>query len=301
MKTPPSAIIALDSLTKYYGRTLGIRSISLTVERGEIFGFLGPNGSGKTTTIRLLLDLLKASSGRALLFGLPVPENSIQIRRKCGYLPGSFAAYGQMSGSEYLHFVAELRAAPPVAQPELLDRFRLSPREMSDKMKHLSHGTLQKLGIVQAFSHRPELLILDEPTLGLDPLMQEEFYELLREVQRRGSTVFLSSHNLPEVEKVCHRAAVIRDGELVTVETLESLKKKRFRKLRLRLRSPAADIELSGAELLKQQGLEYEFLIKGDMAAVITDLARLPVEDIVLPEPDLEEVFMAYYRSEKDA
>jgi len=293
-------VIAVEGLTKYYGSVVGIRDVSFSVEGGEIFGFLGPNGAGKTTTIRLLLDLLRPSGGKIYYWGKEVSRNSTVIRRSCGYLPGNFIAYRHMKGAEFLRFAARLRGISPKMLPKLLERFGLSEEDLSRKIKHLSHGTLQKVGIVQAFFHEPELLILDEPTMGLDPLMQEEFYKLLHEFQEAGSTIFFSSHNLTEVEKVCQRAAIVRGGELAAVEALEDLKKKRCRKLRLTLRQPLDLTLLAGAQLIKKEGLKYEFFVKGSMEALLKSLSDLPVEDVVFCEPDLEEVFRAYYRNTAD-
>lgn len=289
-------IISVSNLTKYYGRALGVQDISFTVYPGEIFGFLGPNGAGKTTTIRMLLDLLRPSSGEINIFGQELYAHSLEIRKRCGYLPGNFSAYGNMSGADFLHFVARMRKAEPGLRESLIDRFQLSKGDLSQKVKHLSHGTLQKLGIIQAFFHRPELLVLDEPTIGLDPLMQEEFYRLLRENQNDGKTVFFSSHNLSEVEKVCHRIAIIREGKLVALETLEGLKKKKLKRLQFTLSQPIPDLNLPGANLVDQKGLSYEYLVKGDVQTLLQRLSTLPIKDLTLPEPDLEEVFMAYYR-----
>ena len=180
MDTP--TIISVSNLTKYYGTTLGVKNINFTVNQCEIFGFLGPNGAGKTTTIRMLLDLLRPSSGQINIFGQEIYTHSLEIRKRCGYLPGSFSAYGNMSGTDFLHFAASMRKTEPKLQKSLIDRFQLLQEDLSQKVKHLSHGTLQKLGIIQAFFHQPELFILDEPTIGLDPLMQEEFYRLLHEM-----------------------------------------------------------------------------------------------------------------------
>jgi ABC-2 type transport system ATP-binding protein len=289
-------IISVSNLTKYYGRALGVQDISFTVYPGEIFGFLGPNGAGKTTTIRMLLDLLRPSSGEINIFGQEIYAHSLEIRKRCGYLPGNFSAYGNMSGADFLHFVARMRKGEPGSRESLIDRFQLSNGDLSQKVKHLSHGTLQKLGIIQAFFHRPELLILDEPTIGLDPLMQEEFYRLLRENQNDGKTVFFSSHNLSEVEKVCHRIAIIREGKLVALETLEGLKKKKLKRLQFTLSQPIPDLNLPGANLVDQKGLSYEYLVKGDVQTLLQRLSTLPIKDLTLPEPDLEEVFMTYYR-----
>jgi ABC-2 type transport system ATP-binding protein len=295
---PASPVITVERLTKYYGRTLGVREVSFSIRQGEIFGFLGPNGAGKTTTIRVMLDLLRPGAGTVSIFGKPVWGNSLEIRRRCGYLPGDFAAYGHLSGSEFLRLAAQLRNIKPQRQGELLARFGLSEKELAQKIKHFSHGNLQKLGIIQAFFHWPELVILDEPTLGLDPLMQEEFYTLLHDYQQGGGTVFFSSHNLPEVERVCQRVAIIREGELVALETLENLKRKRFRKLKLILKKPLENLQLPGAQLIDQSGPEYLFWVKSDMETLLRRLAELPVSDIIFPEPELEEVFLAYYRAE---
>lgn len=292
-------IISVSNLTKYYGTTLGVKNINFTVNQGEIFGFLGPNGAGKTTTIRMLLDLLRPSSGQINIFGQEIYTHSLEIRKRCGYLPGSFSAYGNMSGTDFLHFAASMRKTEPKLQKSLIDRFQLLQEDLSQKVKHLSHGTLQKLGIIQAFFHQPELFILDEPTIGLDPLMQEEFYRLLHEMKNEGKTIFFSSHNLPEVEKVCHRIAIIREGELVALETLEGLKKKKLKRLHFTLSRPVPGLDLPGANLVDQKDLSYEYLVEGDIQTLLQRLSKLPIEDLTLPEPDLEEVFMAYYRKKK--
>lgn len=296
---PPDSkpIISVSKLTKHYGSTLGVEDINFSVERGEIFGFLGPNGAGKTTTIRLLLHLLHATSGTISIFNETLGLSPVNILKRCGYLPGEFAAYGQMRGHEFLRFMAAARNEDPARQQQLIERFEISKAHLNKKIKQLSHGTLQKLGIVQAFFHKPELLILDEPTTGLDPLMQEEFYALLLESRKEGSTIFFSSHNLPEVEKICSRVAIIRSGRLVALESLRVLKKKVYRRLELTLKEEMEDLGLSNAKLIKSEGLKYEFLVKGDMGQLLKELAKLPVEDILFPEADLEEIFMAHYGS----
>jgi ABC-2 type transport system ATP-binding protein len=296
MNVPP--VINVDRLTKRYGAARGVENLAFSVQPGEIFGFLGPNGAGKTTTIRLVLDLLRPSSGTVHVFGQPVRAKSREIRSRLGYLPGNFSAYDPMTGDEFLRFAASMRGAEPSLQAALAERFELTREHLARRIKHLSHGMRQKLGIVQAFFHRPELVVLDEPTTGLDPLMQDEFYRLLAEVQRDGRTVFFSSHNLPEVEKVCQRIAIIREGSLVALETLEGLRKKKLKRLSLTLREPVGDLELPSARCIARAGNRYEFLVSGELPPLLERLARLPVKDMALPEPDLEEVFMAYYRRE---
>jgi len=293
-------IIHTENVTKYYGDHIGAKDITFQVNQGEIFGFLGPNGAGKTTTIRMLLDMLRPSSGEIRIFDKEIKANSFEIRQKCGYLPGNFAAYGNLNGREFLSLCATLRKVATEVDPILFDRFELSETDLSKKIKHLSHGMLQKLGIIQAFFHKPELLILDEPTIGLDPLMQEEFYRLLLEFQQNGSTVFFSSHNLAEVEKVCHRVAIIRKGELVREETIESLKRQLNRKLILTFEKIPDNLNLPGIELLNQKGQTCEYVVKSDLKSIMKMLSELPVADIVFSEPDLEDVFINFYKDQNN-
>jgi len=247
-----------------------------------------------------MLDMLRPTSGKIRIFGKEVQTNSLEIRRRCGYLPGNFSAWGNLSGKEFLHLCSNLRKVPDYIEPDLFDRFELSEKDVSRKISHLSHGTLQKLGIIQAFFHNPELLILDEPTIGLDPLMQEEFYDLLNEYQEKGSTIFLSSHNLSEVEKVCSRMAIIRKGELVKVESIENLKKEMNRKLIITLKHPIDNFRLSGVQLQKHHGLTYEYIVKENLPGVIKNLEDLPLADIIIPEPNLEDIFINLYKEQKD-
>ncbi len=289
-------VIHIENLTKYFGNVVGVDSISFDVNQGEIFGFLGPNGAGKTTTIRLILDLLRPTSGKITIFGIELPGNSVEIRKRCGYLPGNFNAYGNLTGMEFLRLCADLRNLPGKIDPGLLERFDLASHNLSRKIKYLSHGTLQKLGIVQAFFHQPELLILDEPTIGLDPLMQEEFYNLLREHQERGCTIFLSSHNLAEVERICLRMAIIRKGVIEKTDSILNLRKMLRKRLLFTLSKPSGDFQLTGAELLHRDGLFYEYIIKDDIQVVMKQLAELPLADVSIPEPGLEEIFINFYR-----
>lgn len=294
-----SSVIKVEQLTKYYGINRGIEDVNFSVDKGEIFGFLGPNGAGKTTTIRLLLDLLRPTTGNIFILNKSIKENSFEIRRRCGYLPSDFNPYGSMTGADLLKFFIKIRTVEPRLQKDLIARFSFGDH-LSKEIKHLSHGNRQKLGLIQTFFHAPELVVMDEPTIGLDPLMKDAFYEFLYEYANAGNTIFFSSHNLPEVEKVCQRVAIVRDGRLVALETLKNLKKKRFRRLIIRLNRPMKNLTIPGARLDEQKGLEYNFLIKGDIKILLKNLSDLPVEDIVFPEPDLEEVFMYFYRGKDD-
>ncbi len=295
---PTKTIISANQLTKHYGKVIGINKITFTVNKGEIFGFLGPNGAGKTTTIRLLLDLLRPTSGEIAIFGKTLLHNSLSIRQKCGYLPGDFSPYKNLTGEEFLNLSAKIRGVNPALLHRLIKEFALE-NSLTRKIKYLSHGNRQKIGIIQAFFHEPELVILDEPTTGLDPLMQEKFYIFLQQYQKSGKTIFFSSHNLPEVEKICNRVAIIRRGELVALETLEALRKKRYRRLQITLKQPVDELKLPNAKLYKKQGLNLEFLITSESATLIKHLSKLPIADFAYPEPDLEEIFMYYYREEK--
>jgi len=296
---PKIPVIQVEQLTKYYGKSLGIDQVSFEVNSGEIFGFLGPNGAGKTTTIRLLLDLLRPSSGKICLFQKPLRLNSLEIRQRCGYLPGDFSIVGNMTAEEFLNFSDKIRGKKATISHQLIERLSLKG-ELSRKIKHLSQGNLQKIGITQAFSHQPELVILDEPTLGLDPLIKEEFYNFLSEYRQQGNTLFLSSHNLPEVERICDRVAIIRKGKLVAAESLEDLKKNRFRRLTLKLQRVVEQLNLPGTQLIWQKDLHYELLVKGEIQPLLRALGNLPLEDFTFREPSLEEVFLYYYREEKN-
>ena len=213
-------IIKTQGLTKYYGKTKGIEDLNLSVKQGEIFGFLGPNGAGKTTTIRLLLDLIHPSSGEVEIFGWNVHKNSLFIRQRIGYIPGELNLYPNMKGQDLLNYlIGFYNGSNPVFVSELIQRFKL---DLSKKIRTYSKGMKQMLGIIQAFMNDPDLLILDEPTAGLDPFMQQEIYNLFRETKNKGKTVFLSSHNLYEVQKICDRAGIVREGRLVAIENIDS-------------------------------------------------------------------------------
>ena len=293
-------VIKIENLVKYFGSFAAVNDISFEVYPGEIFGFLGPNGAGKTTTIRLMLDLLRPASGKVSLFGENLRDNSYDLRKRCGYLPGNFNAYGNLTGYEFFNLCADLRRVPRGIDPALIRRFELEKNYLGRKIKTLSHGTMQKLGIVQAFFHNPELLILDEPTIGLDPLMQEEFYSLLKEHQERGCTIFLSSHNLSEVERICQRMAIIRDGKLVAVDSIENLRKTLQRRLHFTLSHEVEPLELPGAEMLRRDGLSFDFIVHGDIRAVLKRLSELPLSGVTLPEPALDEIFIQYYKDRAD-
>jgi ABC-2 type transport system ATP-binding protein len=293
------AIIETHELTKRYHRMRGIERVSMTVERGEVFGFLGPNGAGKTTTIRTLLDLLHPTSGSATIFGLDSRRDSRAIRARSGNLPGDFAYDPRMTGRDLVGFLAQLRGLRDLGRaPELAERFRA---EMDRPLGELSRGNRQKIGLVQAAFHDPELLVLDEPSSGLDPLMQEEFLAFVAEERDRDHTVFLSSHELGEVQRACDRVAIIRDGRLVAAESVGDLTGRSYRHVTLQFAGAVDPDEfrrIPGVSDLAQSGSRLTFKLSGDVDPVIKIAARHTVSDVELSRPTLEEVFLAYYGSD---
>jgi ABC-2 type transport system ATP-binding protein len=289
-------VIETERLTKSYGRARGVEDVTFSVEAGEVFGFLGPNGAGKTTTIRTLLDLLHPTSGSARIFGLDSRRESVAIRARLGNLPGDFGYGKGASGREALSLLARLRGTEGVGRAEALaKRFRA---DLDRPLGQLSRGNRQKVGLILATFHEPELLILDEPTSGLDPLMQEEFLALVGEERERGCAVFVSSHELDEVERICERVGIVRGGRLIAVERIADLVGKAKRRVRLELaeRADLAELKaLPGVSDLKVEGRRAFFLIGGDLDQAIKAVAGHHVTDIEIAHPTLEEVFLSYY------
>ena len=290
------AVIRTSGLTKFYGRVRGIEDLDLEVRKGEIFGFLGPNGAGKTTAIRLLLGLLHPTRGRAEVLGQEA--GSIEARQRIGYVPGEVAFYEGMTGEELLGLLGRFHRGDHRERQEYLAR--CLDLDLKRPIRGYSRGMKQKLAVIQALRHDPDLLILDEPTLGLDPLVQREFYTLLMEEKGRGKTVFLSSHILPEVERVADRVGIVREGHLAAVEDVGALKLKKVRRLQLWLREevPAQALELEGVEVLSRQGKHLELAVHGHIERLLPWLSRLPVEEMVFAEASLEDTFMKFYKKE---
>jgi beta-exotoxin I transport system ATP-binding protein len=297
-----SVVIELECLTKRYGEARGIEELTLSVPRGEIFGFLGPNGAGKTTTIRTLLDLLHPTGGSARLFGLDSRRDSLAIRARVGNLPGEFAYEERMTGRDLLRFFAELRGMNGIGcAQELAQRFEA---DLSRPLGDLSRGNRQKIGLIQALFHEPELLILDEPTTGLDPLMQEEFLAVAEEYRDRGGTVFLSSHELDEVERVCDRVGIIREGRLAAVEAVEEMRGRAYRNVMVRFARPVTVGKLKrlpDIERIEAEGTTVRFRVRGNLDATIKAVARHEVLDMEITRPTLEELFLAFYERGTDA
>ncbi|WP_334142306.1 ABC transporter ATP-binding protein [Rhabdothermincola sp.] len=286
-------------MTKSYGRVRGIVAIDLRVERGEVFGFLGPNGAGKTTTIRTLLDLQRPTSGRATLLGMDSRRDSVAIKRRVGYLTGELALYERLTGREHLAWLARLRGGiDPGALGALTERFGV---ELDRPIRDLSKGNRQKIGLVQAMMHGPELLILDEPTSGLDPLVQDEFLRLVQEIAASGRTVFLSSHDLDEVQRVAGRVGIVRDGRLVAVEAVETLRRRALRHVEITFARPvdsSAFRRLEGVVDATAHGPVVKLSVRGALDAIVKEAARYPVVDLLSQPADLEEIFLEYYRQE---
>jgi len=295
--------ISLNSLSKRYGKLVAVKDLSLEVRQGEVFGFLGLNGAGKTTTIRILLDLLRPTSGSAQVLGHNCQSESRTVRSLAGYLPGEFGFYGDMSGSATLEFLARLckQKIDSHYRVQLEERLEFPRSDLRRKIREYSTGMKRKLGLIQAFQSDPALLILDEPTEGLDPLMQESFYELLSEAKNRGRTVFMSSHVLSEVERVCDRIAVIRQGEIVVVSEVEEVKKLAARKVRVEF-SEDCDFrsrELpAGHEFIDSNLRTWNLRVYGSLGQLVSLLGELPVRDLEVEEPHLEDVLMKYYRED---
>jgi len=288
-------IIITEKLTKYYGKITGVKALDLSVNKGEIFGFLGPNGAGKTTTIRILLNLIRPSGGCASIFGLDTRRDYVAVHRRLGYIPSDAAFYAGMTGKEYLALLGTFHGKNNDTRlNELREMFEL---DLGRQTSAYSRGMKQKLALIQAFMSDPELYILDEPTLGLDPLMQHSFNNLLLEEKQRGKTIFLSSHLLPEVERVCDRVGIIRNGEMVTVEEVDNLKRKRVRHIELYLNReiPIEQIRLDNTEILEVSGKRITLKFSGKTPDLLKQLCDLPLDDIVFPEASLEDTFMEYY------
>ena len=293
-----TAVIQTDRLCKRYGTARGIEDLTLTVERGHVFGFLGPNGAGKTTTIRVLLDLIRPTSGTAKVFGLGASDDPVSIHRRIGYLPGEWNLYDRLTGSETIRYFGNLRGGVDKAYvDQLVQRLDLDP---SRRFREYSKGNKQKVGLITALQHKPELLILDEPTSGLDPLVQQTFNELLFEARGEGRTVFLSSHIISEVERTCDRVAIIREGRLVRVDTVEGVRNLAAHEVELRFGAPvdpAPFAALDGVGNIAVEGRALRMLVTGAIAPVVRLAGQYELVDFVSREPSLEEVFLSEYGS----
>jgi ABC-2 type transport system ATP-binding protein len=291
-------VIVARGLSKDFGSGRGLFGLDLEVGRGEVFGFLGPNGAGKSTTMRLLLDLIRPTSGSARVLGRDTRLHSVEIRRRVGFLPGELALYPKLTGRAVLGYLARLRGGVDErVRDALIDRF---DADIDRPIRQLSTGNRQKLGLVQAFMHEPELLILDEPIAGLDPLVQQSFHALLREVSAQGRTVFLSSHTLSEVERVTDRLAILRQGRLVVVDSLDNLRKVAVQRVEIDFGAPVDPEEFRSLQGVKEveatSGQTLTISFEGSADAVVKTAAAHEVRAIRPREDDLEDIFLRYYR-----
>ncbi len=287
-------VLKTTKLTKYYGKVRGIKELDLTVTHGEFFGFIGPNGAGKSTTIRTVLGLIAPTSGDAMIFGKDVTKEREAILQNIGYLPSEALFYQGMKVKDILRLSADLRKVDCLAESKrLCERLQL---DTARKIDDLSFGNRKKVAIVCALQHRPELLVLDEPTGGLDPLMQKEFFDILRERNREGTTIFLSSHVLSEIQRNCTRAAIIRDGRIIAQGSVDDLSKTSAK--RITVHGSIHLENLSGVRDRKAGEDGISFLYSGDMGSLLRTLASGQVDDLTVTEPDLEEIFLHYYEED---
>jgi ABC-2 type transport system ATP-binding protein len=297
----PDAVISTHSLTKHYGAVRALNDLTLDVRRGEIFGFLGPNGAGKSTAIRTLLGFLHATRGTATVLGHDIATDSVEIRRHTGYLPGGIALYDSLSGEQVLDYLVEMQGVEPRRRVELCERLELPASVLRRKVRDYSRGMRQKIGVVQALQHDPELAILDEPTEGLDPLMQLAFYRLLDDLRAEGKTVFFSSHVLFEVERLCDRVAIIRAGHLMAIHDVAALLERRKRRVMLRWRGAAPDpATLPGLADVEVDGSRITGTLSGEIAGFVRSIASPNLEDLTIEPASLEEAFLEYYADDEE-
>ena len=283
-------------LTKDYGSGHGIFDLDLTVNEGEVFGYLGPNGAGKTTTIKMLMGMTHATRGSGSIFGLDVDRDSVPLKKRIGYVPGELPQWGGWRGTEIVAYLAGIRGNIAGADIEAVAK-RLD-LDLSRRYREYSHGNKQKLALLLAFAPKAELLILDEPTSGLDPLHQQEFYGLVRDARARGATVFVSSHVLSEVEHICDRVGIVREGHLATVAPLSELAGMRAHRVVIEFAEPvsAHNLRVEGLDQVNVEGTRVTGMYRGDFAPLIAALAGKPVKTLDSREPTLEEIFLSYYR-----
>lgn len=291
-------VIEIKNLTKTYGKARGITDISFNVEDGEIFGFIGPNGAGKSTTIRTLLSLIYPTSGSATIFGKDCIKFAPEIKREIGYLPSEVFYYGNMKVKDLLKYSASFYKKD--CSKRIKELAEIMDLDLNKKIDDLSLGNKKKVGIVQGLLHEPKLIILDEPTSGLDPLMQQKFFELLEEENKKGATILFSSHILSEVQRLCNRVAIIKEGKIVTVEKISTLKENNYKKFKVETKMPLDRnyFNINGVNNLATKGNVTSFLFRGDINAVLRKIAEIEITNLWIEEPDLEEIFLHYYEKE---
>lgn len=291
-------VIEIKNLTKYYGKARGITDVSFDVEEGEIFGFIGPNGAGKSTTIRTLLALIYPTNGSAAIFGKDCIKYAPEIAKEIGYLPSEVFYYDKMRVAELLKYSCSFYQKDCSQRiKELAENMDL---DLSKKIDDLSYGNKKKVGIVQCLLHEPKLMILDEPTSGLDPLMQHKFFDLLLEANNKGATILLSSHVLSEVQRLCSRVAIIKEGTIIRIEKISNLNDDNYKKFKVEMKSEIDEnhFNISGVNNLEIKGKTVNFLFKGNVNLIMKKISEVEIANVWIDEPDLEEIFMHYYEKE---
>jgi ABC-2 type transport system ATP-binding protein len=291
-------VIEIQNLTKMYGKSRGISDINFHVEQGEIFGFIGPNGAGKSTTIRTLLSLIYPTSGSAKIFGKDCIQYAPEIKKEIGYLPSEVFYYDNMKVKDLLNYSASFYKKN--CKKRIKELAEIMDLDLNKKIDDLSLGNKKKVGIVQGLLHEPKLIILDEPTSGLDPLMQQKFFELLEIENKKGATILFSSHILSEVQRLCNRVAIIKEGKIVTVEKISTLKENNYKKFKIEMKTMIEKhhFEMSGVSDLESKDQMISFLFKGNINEVMKKIAGIEIANLWIEEPDLEEIFMHYYEKE---
>ncbi|MDR7078719.1 ABC-2 type transport system ATP-binding protein [Neobacillus niacini] len=291
-------VIEIKNLTKTYGKARGISNISFNVEEGEIFGFIGPNGAGKSTTIRTLLSLIYPTSGSATIFGKDSVQFAPEIKKEIGYLPSEVFYYDNLKVKDLLNYSASFYKKD--CSKRIKELAGIMDLDLTKKIEDLSLGNKKKVGIVQGLLHSPKLIILDEPTSGLDPLMQQRFFELLEEENKKGATILFSSHILTEVQRLCNRVAIIKEGKIVAVEKISTLKENTYKKFKVETKAELDSnyFNLEGVNKLEVKDNHTSFLFKGNINDVMRKIADIEITNLWIEEPDLEEIFMHYYEKE---
>ena len=291
-------VIEINNLTKYYGKSRGIIDVSFNVEEGEIFGFIGPNGAGKSTTIRTLLALIHPTSGNAKIFGMDCIDKAPEIAKEIGYLPSEVFYYDDMKVIDLLKYSASFYKKD--CSKKIKELAEIMDLDLHKKIDDLSLGNKKKVGIVQGLIHSPKLIILDEPTSGLDPLMQKKFFDLLKKENENGATVLFSSHILGEVQRLCSRVAIIKEGRIIRLEKMTALTEENYKKFRFELTSalPAGFFNIAGVSNLVIEGNTVSFIFKGNINLITRKIAQLELANALIEEPNLEEIFMHYYTKE---
>ena len=288
------SLIEVNNLTKYYGKARGIEDVSFQVDEGEIFGFIGPNGAGKSTTIRLFLSLIYPSSGSATIFGKDCIQYGPELRQDIGYLPSEVFYYERMKVIDLLKYSASFYDKD--CMPRLYELAELMELDLKRRIDDLSYGNKKKVGIVQGLLHQPKLLLLDEPTSGLDPLMQRKFFRLIRDERERGATVFFSSHILGEVQRMCSRVAIIKEGSIINIQDIKTLQHDNYKKIRVAAQAlDEKRFEIDGVSKLEKNNGTIRFFYKGDINQILHRISEFEVSDVTIEEPTLEEIFMHYY------